>query len=172
MHHETPRTAATIATPVPATPAGASAGEASCRAGCPLGTVSPVCGADGITYQTPCLATCSGKTAVQYQGPCLPGGSAAAAAMALNPDPALVPADLASRHPIASLFGEGIVAPKTAGGAPKEVVASLRDMQKYARQGYTLVGVVPTQAADSHDAPKGPRKPTSNPDAERVRDRQ
>lgn len=121
-----------------------------------------------MTYQTACLAACSGKTAVAYAGPCLPGGTPEAAAMAANPDPAKLPADLAGRHPIASLFGPGI-GPKGAGGtAGRQRVATARDMARYLREGYVLVGTIPTQQEEEGAAPVEavPVKPASNKDAE------
>lgn len=149
---------------------------AACAAGCPLSTPAFVCGADGITYMTACLATCSGKTPIAYPGPCLPGGATGVSSdgPTSTTGPARPsPASLARRHPIASLLG-GAKASSSAGvsaqAAGPTVVVSPADMVKYAGDGFVLVGVVPqadpaAAVASAAAAQVGPVKPSANPDA-------
>lgn len=137
----------------------------SCTTGCPLDAVSPVCGGDGLTYMTFCLAICSGNTSITYTGPCLPGGSPEAVARATAPGATSAPADLADRHPVASLFG-GDISSTSAPGASRRAVATPRDMRRYAKDGFVLVGTI----ARDTDGPTGSStelggKPSSNADA-------
>ena len=53
--------------------AGAAADETTCE--CDLSQQSLVCGADGITYQSRCLASCQGVVTAK-DGPCNPSGAA------------------------------------------------------------------------------------------------
>lgn len=117
----------------------APAEPADCNNGCVLGKPSFVCGADGVTYASDCLALCAGTTTVVYPGPCAAAGSpAAAAAMAAaaSGGPMPPPVD-PNDHPVASLL-----AASADGDGTVKRVASPADMRRFSAEGLVLAGVV------------------------------
>lgn len=161
---------AVVGAPTIFTPAAAAATNANananydCAAGCPLGDPLFVCGADGMTYGSPCLAVCAGVTTVAHEGPCAPGGAetaakrreafgALAAASGGNID---APARIdPSQHPVASLLAP-------AGSLSTTKTVSPAQMRRFASEGFVLAGAI-KQAESDADFPD-PGKEAPPPD--------